>query len=42
MFLGILIPEVWPPPGAPEWAGKGPNAAPLYQTLEKAYKPGWT
>ena len=36
------VPEVWPPPGAPEWAGKGPNAAPLYQTLEKAYKPGWT
>ena len=30
--------DVWPPPGATEWQGKGPKPAPLYARMEKAYK----
>ena len=35
---GRADPEVWPPPDAPEWVGKGSRAAPLYQRMDDAYK----
>ena len=33
--------DVWPPPGAAEWQGKGSKPAPLYARMEKAYKSVW-
>ena len=33
--------DVWPPPGAAEWQGKGSQPAPLYARMEKAYKSVW-
>ena len=33
--------DVWPPPGAAEWQGKGSKPAPLYARMDKAYKSMW-
>ena len=33
--------DVWPPPGAAEWQGKGSKPAPLYARMDKAYKSVW-
>ena len=29
--------DVWPPPGAAEWQGKGSKPAPLYERMDNAY-----
>ena len=33
--------DVWPPPGAAEWQGKGSKPAPLYARMDQAYKSVW-
>ena len=33
--------DVWPPPGAAEWQGKGSKPAPLYARMDKAHKSVW-
>jgi hypothetical protein len=33
---GSTEPDVWPPPGAAEWQGKGSKPAPLYARMDKA------
>ena len=38
---GSTEPDVWPPPGAAEWQGRGSRAAPLYERLDTAYKVLW-